>query len=1024
MTDTQLRILILEDNSSDAELVQRELRKAGLDFAAQVSQDKATYLQALDGFAPDLILADYSLPGFDGLGALALARQRFPEVPVVIVSGAIGEETAIEALKAGATDYVLKQRLSRLGPVVKRALQEAQQLAEKRQAEQALRQRQEALRKANEELLAAEERLTQQNEELQAAEEELRQQNDELHVSQAALGREKARYLDLFETAPDGYIVTDPQGTIQQVNRVAARLFGYPASYFEGKLLHAFLPAASLPEYWRRYDELERGATAVLQWQTEISPHNGQPFWAALTTAAVHDAQGSLIGLRWLIRDITERKQTEERVAKSEALLRAVTDNTTDAVYVKDLQSRWLMANPALLGMVGKPAEEVLGRHDGEIYADPAIGLAILANDRRILERGEPEVFEETAQTPQGLRVFLSTKAPWRDARGQVVGVIGVSRDITERKHMEESLLEAKAAAEAANKAKGRFLANVSHELRTPMNAILGMVDLALEKQVDATSRDFLQTAKESADLLLALLDDLLDSAKIESGKLALESAPFSLRRVLDQLTRVLAVRASEKGVCFSCRIPTEVPDAFVGDQVRLRQVLFNLAGNGIKFTESGEVTISVCVLEGLAIRDRELEEGKQPAESDSSVLILNPQSPIPSVTLEFTVRDTGIGIPRGDWDRIFHPFAQADASTTRRFGGTGLGLTICSTLVSMMGGRIWVESELGHGSVFRFTTQLPLAKDRPPEPRPSVEVLPPAAYALRVLLVEDNPANQKLAAYVLQKRGHVVDVAGDGQQGLNMTRANHYDAILMDVQMPGMDGLEATAAIRKRESEEGLEIRDWGLEKEKQAATADSLHRIPTPQSPIPSRHVPIIAMTAHATKDDRERCLAHGMDGYLSKPVNFHEMIVLLESLAARTSDIDTTPIAVPGPVPPTPTAVVFDPDLAMKHCLNDQGMLADMIQCFFDDVEGLFPQIRVALAKGDLQEAGRLSHRLKGTILYLGAEAAKEAALRVEKFERHGGDQAEAEESVRTLERECELLTTALTTYRSTICPVQDE
>ena len=244
------------------------------------------------------------------------------------------------------------------------------------------------------------------------------------------------------------------------------------------------------------------------------------------------------------------------------------------------------------------------------------------------------------------------------------------------------------------------------------MNAILGMIDVALPKAIDPTVQDCLQTAKGSADLLLTLLNDLLDSAKIESGKLELEAAPFSLRRMLDQLTRVLAVRASEKGLCFYCRIPEEAPNAVMGDRMRLQQVLLNLAGNAIKFTEHGEVEIRVGIAEGLGIRDWGLEE---PSTADPANLIPNPQSLIPSVTLDFAVRDTGIGIPPPVLDRLFQPFAQADPSMARRFGGTGLGLAISKSLVEKMGGRIWVESEVGKGSTFYFTVRLPLAKELPP---------------------------------------------------------------------------------------------------------------------------------------------------------------------------------------------------------------------------------------------------------------------------------------------------------------------
>ena len=276
-------------------------------------------------------------------------------------------------------------------------------------------------------------------------------------------------------------------------------------------------------------------------------------------------------------------------------------------------------------------------------------------------------------------------------------------------------------------------------------------------------------TAGESADLLLALLNDLLDCAKIESGKLELEPAPFSLRLVLDQTTRALAVRASEKGLSFLCEVSPDMPDALVGDGVRLRQILFNLAGNAIKFTEQG----------GVDVRGRVLSRTADEAR------------------LEFAICDTGIGIPHGELDRIFQPFTQADSSTSRRFGGTGLGLSIAASLVAMMGGRIWAESEPGKGSTFYFTVCLPLAKELPDQASSAWGVSAVASASLRILLVEDNPANQKLAAYILKERGHVVEIACDGSHALRMTEQNSYDVILMDVQMPGMDGLATTAAIR-----------------------------------------------------------------------------------------------------------------------------------------------------------------------------------------------------------------------------------
>ncbi len=662
---------------------------------------------------------------------------------------------------------------------------------------------------------------------------------------------------------------------------------------------------------------------------------------------------------------------------------------------------------------------------------------------------------------------------PRFDEQGRLIGAVHVARNITERKRAEEALQQAKAAAEAASEAKSKFLATMSHELRTPMNAILGMIDVALPKAADPMLQDCLQTAKGSADLLLTLLDDLLDSAKIESGKLELESAPFNLRRMLDQVTRVLAVRASEKGLSFYCRLPDATPDALIGDRMRLQQVLLNLAGNAVKFTDRGEVEISLRVLPSPS----GIGAGGEGRRDVANPVAGSPHpSPLPegegTVHLEFAVRDTGIGIPAAGQERLFQPFAQADASMARRFGGTGLGLSICKNLVEMMGGRIWVESEVGKGSTFRFAVRLPSAADLPADFE-APPALPAAACAqLRILLVEDNPANQKLATYILQDRGHIVEIAGDGHEAIYLTQENRYDVILMDVQMPGMNGLEATAAIRRRERGSG--IGDWGLaagtlrvpsaeaeqgpadgtrsvpdtfhavkgnEEGEQPATPGSQQLIPNPQSPIPPiHHVPIIAMTAHAMKTDRARCLAAGMDGYLSKPVNAREMIGLVESLAEkkglgirdygledkgeggrRKADSGGTnlepcppPSALRPPPSPSPPSLipVFDPDEALSRCCDSQEMLREMIQGFLDEVDKVLPQMRAALATGDLVQVGRLGHRMKGTVVYLGAEPARQATLGLERFcEPNAGTLAEAAEAVNALQRECIALRAAL-------------
>jgi PAS domain S-box-containing protein len=503
--------------------------------------------------------------------------------------------------------------------------------------------------------------------------------------------------------------------------------------------------------------------------------------------------------------------------------------------------------------------------------------------------------------------------------------------------------------AQAANMAKSQFLANVSHELRTPMNAILGMTELALGEQLSPVVRDYLNTTKESADALLELLNDVLDLSRIESGKLHLESASFDLRPMLDQIVRSLGVQAHEKGLELSFDVAADVPDALIGDSLRLRQVLVNLLGNAFKFTPHGQVAVRVDV-----------ESDGQPA---ATTPIADPQSPTPaSVRLRFAVRDTGIGISPENQQRIFAPFTQADASTTRHYGGTGLGLTISRNLVNAMGGRIWLESRPGRGSTFFFTVQLGVRigpcldhSDDPSKETFEDSPLQGPASSLHVLMAEDVLPNQKLVAKILEKRGHSIVLANNGREAIEWASREPFDVILMDVQMPGMDGFQATAAIRAMERNS--------------------------------RRRVPIVALTAHAFKGDADRCLAAGMDAYLSKPIKAAELITLIESLAAKAGplpDPDASSDAVAdGPSGETPDGApqVFCLDEAMTSVGDDEDILRQMIAFFLDERPKQLAQMQAALERSDASTIARAAHRLKGTVIYLGARPVFEALEHLE-------------------------------------------
>lgn len=949
-----------------------------------------------------------------------------------------------------------------------------------------------------------EERIDRRTAELKASQEELQQQTRILQSVLASMG--------------DGVVVTDREGNFLVWNPAAEHTIGIgPQDVDPQKWSHIYgcflsdgetlCPPEDLPLARAIRGESLDGVELFMK-----NPDIPKGTWISVTARPLKNDRGELRGGVIVFRDITAARQAQEELKARDEKNRAILATTHEAFVGIDESSTICEWNEQAHATFGWSQEEAVGR---------SLTETIIPEKYREQHQRGIEYFLATGEGPV-LNKRLELSALHRDGhefpveltitpvqQGDVFLFAAFVHDITEEKQAEEELKNAKEAAESANRAKSAFLATMSHEIRTPMNAVIGMTELLLDTELTSTQREYLTMVQESGDLLLSVINDILDFSKIEAGRFELDHAPFLLRECLGDTMKSLAVRAHRKQLELALHIAPQVPDALVGDRFRLRQIIVNLVGNAVKFTDIGEVVLDVF-----------------PESHDDR-----------HVRLHFIVRDTGIGIAEEQQQRIFEAFEQADESMARRFSGTGLGLAITLRLVELMDGRIWVKSEDGKGSEFHFTAQFELTDEEvaPAGPLPLDEL-----EGLRVLVVDDNLTNCQILEEMLTNWNMQVQTVPDGEEALKIMQENRaagasFDLILMDAWMPDMDGFKTVEAIRQApqfrsavimmltssdRSDELQRCKELGISaplikplKQSELFNAISetlgVHRVvtpgktreqavKTPQIPplkillaedsvvnqklalalltpqghdivvVPTgreavehrklqrydlilmdvqmpevdgleatrqirqyeqeagEHIPIIAMTAHAMKGDREQCLEAGMDDYVSKPVRARELFEAIERSVDHVSNEESSQMAPPEQkkesqdtqdqeAPPASSersssirvqtgasTGVIDWQGAMQKSQIPEKALMELAELFLEEAPRMLSEIRSALEQGDSRTLKRAAHTLKGSASVFEARSVAETAKQMESL---GKDEqlGEARKLLATLEQE---------------------
>lgn len=785
----------------------------------------------------------------------------------------------------------------------------------------------------------------------------------------------------VFDALSSHICVLDDHGTIVSVNRAwrefakadratttpgepvasgGCHTFGEGVNYLEVCDRASGSGAADAAEFAAGIRNILQGVQDTFTREYACSTHDRERWFVCRMTRFTIDDRPRVV-MEHI--DITERKRNEQELirAREEAdaanrllseqhdvldkerqILRTFIDNVPDLMFVKDRDSRFVIVNREAARRAGldKP-EELVGKTDREFYPS-SYASSFISDDRQVMTTGQPLFDREESIVSPSTRessYLLTTKVPLFDSKHNVIGVAGIGRDITARKKAEDALWESNRQlqqatarakelaleAEEANRAKSRFLANMSHEIRTPMNGVVGSVQLLLETGLTAEQLRYVEVAQTSGRTLLTLIDNILDLSKIEAGKVVLEKQPLDVRQIVAEVQLLLQVQCEDKGIRIRSHVADDVPQRLQGDSHRLSEVLANIAANAVKFTEEGEVSIAV---------DLVAEAGEK-------------------ATIQCSVSDTGIGIEAEQIAKLFQPFVQADASVTRRYGGTGLGLTIARQLVEMMGGKIGVSSSKGQGSRFWFTVVLDA--ESPPERRASASIsknIPlgglseskPSGHGERILVAEDNLTNRFVVIAQLEKLGYAADAVGNGAEAVAAIEKGNYSLVLMDCEMPVMDGYEAAQRIRA------------------------SL-----------SSRVPIVALTAHALLAVRERCLAVGMNDYLAKPLEMEKLAQVL-SRWLRENRLCDLVATMPAPCMEKSHGI-FDEDALLRRLMGDRQLARAVLKGFAMDAPVQLQALRARLSESDAAGVALRAHALKGAAATVEAISLRETTREIE-------------------------------------------